>query len=165
MKIQFKKHGAKPSTLTCTRSDGSVTWSTIHFGLEAHDLGHYAVEHILGFRNAFYGMIANGTDIQDFELPREERPLHVLPRNLDPEALISEHLVNLLMIKSQQPEELDLIPNLESILAENQIPYPKILSTTKMNTIWELFQKMLRQWEVLPKGGFLEYEFKLDPNP
>ena len=69
MKIQFKKENHKPSILTCTRTDGSTTWVKMYPGFEAHDLGHYAVETVLKFENAFYGMIAKGSNIEDFEMP------------------------------------------------------------------------------------------------
>lgn len=76
-------------------------------GIEAHDQGHFAMEKVLGFKNAFYGMIARGANIEDFELPREQRPEEVIPENLRPEALISEHFVNLLMVKTQNTSPMD----------------------------------------------------------
>ena len=105
MKIQFIKLKGKPSILNCIRENGTNTWAKMYPGIEAHDLGHYAVETILEFKNAFYSMIAQGTNIEDFELPRKQRPAKVLPQNLDAEAFISEHLVNLLMTKAQTEDE------------------------------------------------------------
>ena len=146
MKIQFKKEDAKASTLCCIRDNGSMTWTKMHKGIEAHDLGHYAVETVLGFEHAFYGMVAKGTNIEDFELPREERPKNVVPQNLHPEALIAEHLVNLLMVKALDPSGLDIMPMLQSILKENSITFPLHLNPEKMNMIWEEFQELHQQW-------------------
>ena len=55
--------------LRCTRADGSVTWQkqtarhAAHFAL--HDLTHFAVESGLGFKRGFYGLIAEGWEIED----------------------------------------------------------------------------------------------------
>ncbi len=81
MKIQFKK-GKDKSTLHCIRKDGTATWSTIYQGMEIHDLAHFAVETELGFKKAFYGLLASGYAIQDFALPRAKRPKSLLPENL-----------------------------------------------------------------------------------
>ena len=54
--------------LRCTRQDGSVTWQKqpkhgAYFAL--HDLTHYAVEAVLGYRHGFFGLIAAGWDVED----------------------------------------------------------------------------------------------------
>lgn len=54
--------------LRCTRADGSVTWQKqpkhgAFFAL--HDLTHFAVETTLGYRRGFFGLIAEGWDLQD----------------------------------------------------------------------------------------------------
>ncbi len=159
MIIQFKKHRSKANTLSCIRADGSLTWTSMYPGIEAHDLGHYAVETTMKFQNAFYGLVAKGSNIEDFELPREERPTEVVPDNLSAEALISEHLVNLLMVKAQQPEAIRLLPSLQKILKDNAIPFPTTLNEQKMTEIWELFLKLLQQWQTLAVGEILELEF------
>lgn len=160
MKIQFKKQQSKPSILTCIREDGSTTWVKMYPGIEAHDLGHYAVETILDFKNAFYGMVAKGSNIEDFELPREQRPNEVLPQNLDSEALIAEHLVNLIMTKAQtEYGTFDIMASLKAILGENSLPFPENLTENKMDEVWILFQDLNRQWEQLPAGNTMELEF------
>ena len=129
-------------------------------GIEAHDLGHYAVETVLHFQHAFYGMVAKGTNIEDFELPREKRPEKVLPKNLHPEALISEHMVNLLLTRAQRPDDLfDVVESLKPILRENKLPFPEHLTNKAMEKIWALFQKLNEQWTRLPVGETMELEF------
>jgi hypothetical protein len=54
--------------LRCTREDGSITWQKqekhgAHFAL--HDLTHYAVESALGYRRGFFGLIAEGWEVED----------------------------------------------------------------------------------------------------
>ena len=67
MTITLKKMLTKPSIHSITGNDGSKTWSKLHRGLETHDLAHYAVESTLLFSKAFYGIINEGDNINDFE--------------------------------------------------------------------------------------------------
>jgi hypothetical protein len=54
----------KYDDLRCVRRDGSATGCAMpRQGILPHDLVHYVVESTLGWRHAFYGMIAAGTDI------------------------------------------------------------------------------------------------------
>lgn len=54
----------KLDRLLCVRRDGSATGCGMpRQGILPHDLIHYVVESTLGWRHAFYGMIAAGADI------------------------------------------------------------------------------------------------------
>jgi hypothetical protein len=54
----------KYDQLRCVRRDGSATGCAMpRQGILPHDLVHCVVESTLGWRHAFYGMIAAGTDI------------------------------------------------------------------------------------------------------
>ncbi len=66
--VQIAKRADGNGVLRCTRADGSVTWQkqtrhAMHFAL--HDLTHFAVESTLGFKRGFFGLIAEGWDIED----------------------------------------------------------------------------------------------------
>ncbi len=69
LRIQITKRTDGGGVLRCTRPDGSITWQkqtqrqATHFAL--HDLTHFAVESALGFKRGFYGLIAEGWDIDD----------------------------------------------------------------------------------------------------
>ncbi|MCY7378962.1 MAG: hypothetical protein LH467_06420 [Gemmatimonadaceae bacterium] len=72
------------------RRDGTSTWEkrshpTAEF-FSAHDLTHFAVESELGFRDAFYGLVARGCQLRDFGRPWPRGPP-------PPEALLAEVLV------------------------------------------------------------------------
>ena len=91
MQIALRRSVGKPATITCTREDGSVTWQAYgpHSDFFAvHDLTHYAVEMELGYKHGFFGMIAQGRDINDFG-PGSAASFH-------PEAVYSEMLSGLL---------------------------------------------------------------------
>ena len=101
--ITLSKEIGKRTILKCTRKDGSSTFAKLYPNLEIHDIAHYVVEQHLGFRNAFYGLLAKGYTIEDFQLPKAERPSALHPKNLHPEALITEHLVNLIQTHFGSP--------------------------------------------------------------
>ena len=61
--IRLTKGRDSRSVLTCTRPDGSTTWSKVSDYFPTHDLAHYAVETTLGISRGFYGLILEGWDI------------------------------------------------------------------------------------------------------
>lgn len=66
MKLIVARQGRadKYDRLDCVRRDGSATACLMpRQGILPHDLVHYVVESTLGWRHAFYGMIAAGIDI------------------------------------------------------------------------------------------------------
>lgn len=68
LQIEIVKQRDGTGVLRCTRQDGSVTWQkqarhAAHFAL--HDLTHYSVESVLGYRRGFFGLIAEGWDVDD----------------------------------------------------------------------------------------------------
>ncbi|MCL6267408.1 hypothetical protein [Flagellimonas myxillae] len=160
MKIQFKKRRGKPSILNCIREDGSTTWSEIHPNFEIHDFAHFAVETVLGFTQAFYGLLASGFNIEDFELPRDQRPEELIPDNLPVESLQTEHIVNLLTTAMQNGAgDFDLISTLKEILAENGLPYPPDLTSETLGRIQENLNDLLEQWDKLEEGSTMELNF------
>ena len=77
IRLTRKRDGAVVFELR--RADGTSTWQkrtgpTARF-FAVHDLTHYAVETELGFRRAFYGLIAEGWDLADFGHPWPRGPL------------------------------------------------------------------------------------------
>jgi hypothetical protein len=69
LKIEISKRFDGSGVLICTREDGTTTWQkqtrlhAAHFAL--HDLTHYVVENSLGYRRGFFGLIAEGWDMED----------------------------------------------------------------------------------------------------
>ncbi len=69
MRVQITKKADGSGVLRCIRADGSVTWQkqtdrhAAFFAL--HDLTHFAVETTLGYRRGFFGLIAEGWEIED----------------------------------------------------------------------------------------------------
>ena len=70
MKVCLKKAKDGRPTVSFVRADGSSTSGRLgagDFG-PVHDLTHYAVETTLGLRQGFYGLLAAGWNIPDFEV-------------------------------------------------------------------------------------------------
>lgn len=67
VEIAKRKDGA--GVLRCVRDDGSVIWQkqterqAAYFAL--HDLTHFAVESVLGYRRGFFGLLSEGWDFDD----------------------------------------------------------------------------------------------------
>lgn len=71
--IRLKRAPDGSTALTCVRADGTATWQrqrgSVGAVFPAHDLTHYAVETVLGYRRGFYGLLADGWEIADFAPP------------------------------------------------------------------------------------------------
>ncbi len=66
MLVRFTKNipTAKADALACVRPDGSSTRGELpRQGILPHDAFHFVVETTLGWRNAFFGQIANGASL------------------------------------------------------------------------------------------------------
>ena len=72
MFIRFTK-GRRTDVLTCTRDDGTVTWTHERPGFVLHDLAHYAVEAELGYALGFYGLVAHGWDLSSSDFWRDPK--------------------------------------------------------------------------------------------
>ena len=153
----------KLSVLTIERDDGSYCYTKLKRGLEFHDLAHFAIESVLGFKNAFYGIINQGFRVEDFEAPIEKRPEAVQPKNLHPEAMITEQMVNLLQVELFDDLEKDqFIPQLKTILQNDGLEFPDALNKEKLDDIRKTLEDCCKRWNNLTEGDslVLNLEFK-----
>ena len=157
LQVRFKKT-ADAVALTCSRADGSTTWQRQE-GPRArffvlHDLTHFAVEMVLGCREAFYGLVASGWNITDFE-SRVDR--------LTGEALRVETLVGLLDM-----ERADGVPRTaEELNAQAALHYrsrdvsdePPVVTEAELGEVRRLRNELFSRWASVPFGESLELEF------
>ncbi len=156
MEIFFTRHENKKHTISCIRNDGTQTWMQCDDFFISHDLMHYAVETSLAYKSAFYGMLAGGVSITDFELPKAQRKFQ-----LTPEAIITEHLVNLLTIEMAQGKLDDFYKVLaESFINNDNTIIPPPLSNHQLETIRDLYSKLIQQWYDLPAGEKMILHFE-----
>ena len=158
LKITLAKNSNKPSVLSCTREDGSTTWTSVYPGLELHELAHYVVEQRLELNNYFYGLLAQGYNIEDFELPKDERPTELMPSNLPVESLVVEHMVNLLQVGFNS-EDYDFFQTLQSVLAEKQLPLPEQVDESMAQQLQAELRLWWQKWTNLGVNDKLELEF------
>ena len=157
MRILFKK-GRDKITLSCIRADGSRTWSDLQEGTVFHDLAHYIVEKKFEFTQAFYGLIKQGFNIGDFELPAQQRPQKLMPKNLPEEALVTEHLVNLLQVLINHPDRTqNLLEQLNIICSTRGFAFKP--TPENINTLFYKLEILLQEWENIPVGEVLELNF------
>ncbi|MEO1436607.1 MAG: hypothetical protein AAFV80_13800 [Bacteroidota bacterium] len=161
LNILFRKERFRLTLLRCTRPDGTQTWTRLYPNFEIHDFAHYVVESRLGFQEAFYGCLAEGYHISDFELPKDQRPKALMPPNIPDEALQTEHLVNLLQTYFSAFEASLLLDDFRQILAEREIPFPEQLSMKVLEEIQEDLERLMEEWQALDFGESLELEFQL----
>ncbi len=157
MTIRFTKGGDKPDTLTCRRGDGSCTWTALNLAA-GHDLGHYAIETTLGFRDAFFGLIAQGWAIQDFGRPDPETGRKPA---VPPEAMQAEVLAGLLDLerRSDHPPTFPAFEEmLTSACAGLGLPAPA-LGAAELMAIRARHTALLRRWADLTEGTALELDF------
>ncbi len=72
MLVRFTR-GKRNDVLTCRRDDGTITWMAERPEFVAHDLGHYAVETVFGYRLGFFGLVAQGWDLSTTDFGRDPR--------------------------------------------------------------------------------------------
>jgi hypothetical protein len=162
--IRLAKHADGSVVLSCRRADGTSTWQR-NQGNKArffpvHDLTHYAVETTLGQRRAFYGLVADGWDLQDFGTPWPRGPL-------PPDADLTEVIVGVLDRERANGEEgtaADLNAQLEQYLATRsagraggQAP----VTDEQLARIRASLRELIARWIAVPPGGALELPFPL----
>jgi len=163
--IRFKRHPDHTASLTCVRRDGSTTWQRQRGSLGAvfppHDLTHYAVEQTLGFRQGFYGLIADGWEIADFAkpwprgmIPEEAREVELIVGFFDTERMSGCNLTS---------EEY--LEHVTTYLASRQadkgttLTHVRPLADEELALIRTYRSELLdRWWNVLP-GDTLELQF------
>ena len=149
MLIRFKKGKHqwkhKPDTLTCVRDDGSVTWTHLYSGFVYHDFAHYVIETVLGFENAFFGLVSKGYNIPDFSAPKSTRPFKI-PK----EAIDAEPIVALL--------QADLLEG-DDIFQNHGATLPVSITDEQLTVMRQRLHKLLKQWQELQPGESMTLQF------
>ena len=144
--LLIKGASGNEHVLSCKRKDGSMTWKHVSPFFIMHDICHYAVETVIPFHDAFFGMIKKGTDITEFELPKEARSI-----SLSSEALLTEHLVNLLVIEYTQGKMDNF---LEILRATYEIDDDKTIDLITEEKLYEIriaYDGIMKKWDDLPE--------------
>ncbi len=148
--------------LTCIRADGSVTWqaSTPFFAL--HDLYHLAVESVLGYYQAFYGLLAAGREIDSFGTRNGEKDTYTA------EEMWAESIVGFL----QWPEvgggpplsSTEVLQQLTSTFQNSPYGVPPI-TADQVQQIRRVASTLHTLWVDVAAGEQLELPFPLTAQP
>lgn len=160
MRIQITKKANGAGVLRCVRADGSVTWQkqtdrhAAFFAL--HDLTHFAVETTLGYRRGFFGLIAEGWEIEDTTGKGARGPL-------PPEAAEVESIVGLFDAERAGGQ----IWTVEEFneFAAIQIKGVRTLSADEIARVKKKRSELFQQWFAVAPGEALELAFDVAAVP
>ncbi len=161
LRIEIVKRTDGGSVLRCTRADGSVTWQRLA-GAQAgffpmHDLTHYAVESVLGTTHSFFGLVAQGWDIEDTTGMGKRGPL-------GPEAFLVERLVGLMDIERATGSIWDAQTFASQIemASPDLAPLARRLTDAQLAAIKALRAELFMRWTGIPAGDALSLRFPAD---
>ena len=145
--------------LELRRADGTSTWQkrrgpTADF-FAIHDLTHYAVETILGFDRAFYGLVAEGWDLEDFGTPWPRGPM-------PPEALPAEVIVG--CFDTARAAHVPLTADqcnatASSYFANAGMPCPVSVTDDVLQRVRDRLSELVWRWHALPVRETLALPF------
>jgi hypothetical protein len=160
LSIRIKKKTDGAAALSCTRPDGSTTWQRQEGQLgrffPLHDLTHFAVETVLGFKRAFYGLVAEGWDLSRFADPG-------MSRQLPEEAGLAEVLVGFLDVEratGTRATAEDFNWKIRTYYDEHGTPTPTFRMTDDLlDRIRAVRADLFARWHAVQPGDSLELSF------
>lgn len=160
--VRIKKTADGGSALTCIRRDGTTTWQR-HQGARGrffpwHDLTHYAVETVLGRAHGFYGLVAEGWDLDDFGAPWPRGPVPW-------EAGAVELVVGLLDAERSggvywTAAEFNQGAQAHLVAQGDREHEPPVLTEDDLIRIRAARARVFAQWVALPPGQAIELPFE-----
>ena len=157
MRILFTKNTGKQNVIKYIRDNETETWMYCDDFFIRHDLSHYALEKILGYKTAFNGMLNAGMDIRDFDDKEKRAKLSVTA-----EAWYAENMANLFLIEIAQGKFADFNEVQQAAFVSFNQQYPPIrLQEDEIAAVRKYLSELLAQWNGLPAGETLELSFIL----
>ena len=147
-----------PDRLAVERPDGSSTWQDrpAGFGV-AHDLTHLAVESVLGLGQGFFGLLASGWDISDFER-KQVRDARGIPAT----SIWVEGVVMGIQSKTWGTGARDAETFNDGLLASleaNEIPDPRRLTQAELDAARSLSAELIQTFQSLRPGDARAWSF------
>ncbi|HEX6746808.1 MAG TPA: hypothetical protein VF092_05880 [Longimicrobium sp.] len=161
LRFALKRDGTP--VLSITRRDGSVTWQRQSAFFPLHDLTHYAIETVLGLRQAFWGMMADGWEFTDFGQPWPRGPM---PNVSD--ALLGEVSAGSFGMFARDHAGDDeagaaaLNEHLADYCRQHDLPPPRVVTADEFGRIRRLRDEVQARWHALQPGEAMELAFAVD---
>jgi hypothetical protein len=158
--VQITKRSDGGGVLRCVRADGSVTWQkqeSRHAAFFAlHDLTHFAVESTLGFRRGFFGLIAEGWEIEETTgqeargaIPDESKAVEYIVGSLDSERAGSAVWT---------AEDFNQQAAIHATSAG--LPEPRLLTDEELTRVRARRAELFAKWRAIAPGEALELRFE-----
>ena len=155
MHLGLKKAKGGRLTVTFVRADGTSTTGRLgsgDFG-PVHDLTHYAVETTLGLHQGFYGLLAAGWNIPDFEVKGTAA-------RLPDEAIVTECIVGQLTNavfggSAIATADFNWLVG-EAVRAQRPAAAVPAVDDAAFRAMRERLAAFLDRWRALPPGETLE---------
>ncbi|HEX2327694.1 MAG TPA: hypothetical protein VHN74_03145 [Candidatus Angelobacter sp.] len=149
MLIEILKRADGGGPLRCTRDDGSVTWQkqirhSVFFA--THDLTHFSVETALGYTTGFFGLIAQGWDIDETTGKGTRGPA---PK----EAIEVEKIVGLLDTERASGALIEV--------QEFNLLAPRKLTQAELDAVRKLRAELFAKWSAVKPGEALKLAFEV----
>lgn len=155
MTITFKKRIDRKHVITYSTHLGVEHWFEADDFLVLHDLSHFALESVLHFRTAFWGLMQQGIPQEVFENKEARNAL-----SLSHEAWYAEHLANLFLMELSQGKWEDINEIFESSLRQTQSDIPLFyLDNKDVEKIRALLVRLVAKWNSLCSGEKMVLDF------
>jgi hypothetical protein len=158
--VQITKRSDGGGVLRCVRADGSITWQkqegrhAAFFAL--HDLTHFAVESTLGFRRGFFGLVAEGWEIEETTgktargpIPNDAKEVEYIVGSLDSERASG----------AIWPAE-DFNRLAAFYASSSGLPEPRRLTDEGLARVRARRAELVAQWNTIAPGETLELHFE-----
>jgi hypothetical protein len=161
MRVQFTKRADGSGAIRCVREDGSSTWQrqtdrhAQFFAL--HDLTHLAVESVLGYKQGFFGLVAEGWDIED--TTGKGARGHLPDETTEVECLVS-------LFFSEQASRtrwtaIEFNSGLVTYMEQAGRHGPlRTLTEDEISSVRKRRNELFRMWESVPAGQTLDLAFE-----
>jgi len=147
--------------MSITRRDGTVAWQKQDGFFPLHDLTHFAVETVLGIREGFLGMMADGWELADFGTPWPRGPM---PNPRD--ALLAEASVGAFGLFAQSSgDDAEAAAALNAHLADYCARHghdpPRAITADEFARIRRMREELHQRWLALAPREAMELEFRV----
>ena len=155
LRLELSKRNDGGTALRWVRANGTDAFQR-HHGKTAqffplHDLAHYSVETVLGTRQGFFGLLADGWELADIGGKGPRGPL-------PPEAIVVEHLVGILD-RQRTISAVELNEHVELLVQTKAIATDRRFSEQEVADVRELMDRAQAEWIALPPGGTMVLDY------
>lgn len=153
--IKITKGRDGPAVLTCTRPDGTSTWSRVSEYFPTHDMTHFVIETTLRVPSAFYSLVLDGWDISDFAAKG-------VSKTIPPQANLVEALVGRLqrdLMANSDFTAASYNDEVAAVLEGIGNPERRPVTENELETMRTQLRELLDRWVALGAGESLRLIF------